>query len=149
MATSSLKAPVTRVMALDYGTQKMGMASGVVLGHVVTPLGILPMQNGTPDWSTLIAQIGEQGVTLVLVGLPLHMDGSESALSLRSRKFARRLLHKLKEQRISIDVALIDERLSSRSAKDRLKAHAKVDAEAAALLIESYWVQPTHVEVLP
>jgi putative Holliday junction resolvase len=85
---------------------------------------------------------------LLLVGLPLNMDNSESELSQRARKFARRL-----EGRYNIDVIMVDERLTSREAKSMLqeeqrparrggKSHdlTKIDHLAAALILQS-WLQ--------
>ena len=69
------------VLALDYGVKKMGMALGNTLTKNARPFDILAMTNGQPDWDNLIGIIDKWDVELVVVGLPLNMDGSSSMLS--------------------------------------------------------------------
>ena len=81
------------IMAFDFGTQKMGMAVGQSMIESASPLALFPMKDGIPDWNQLLKIIKQHQPTLFLVGLPLNMDDTESELSARSRKFARRLRH--------------------------------------------------------
>lgn len=84
-------------------------------------------------------------MNLFLVGLPLNMDDSESELSTRARKFARRLRHQT-----NIETLMVDERLTTREARDELdhyhaQGRAKklaADSIAAALFIESWYRNP-------
>ena len=83
--------------------------------------------------------------TLFLVGLPLNMDDTESELSARSRKFARRLRHQT-----NIETLMVDERLTTREARDELDHYQAqgrgkklaADSIAAALFIESWYRTP-------
>ena len=78
------------IMAFDFGTQKMGMAVGQSLIESASPLALFPMKDGIPNWDELLKIIKQHQPNLFLVGLPLNMDDTESELSTRSRKFARR-----------------------------------------------------------
>jgi putative Holliday junction resolvase len=138
------------IMAFDFGTQKTGVAYGMSLMGTASPLALIVMKDGIPDWSILDKVLAEWQPDACLVGLPLNMDDSESELCLRARKFARRLKHRLNKP-----VWMVDERLTTREARAdvrqistqrRGKAPA-ADSMAAVLLIESWFREP--VGVLP
>ena len=149
-----------RVLALDFGVKKMGVATGagIDLGldpklsgsqepssfALSSPHSVLPMDNGQPNWDQLHALIDQQKPELILVGLPLNMDGTDSHLSKRATKFAKRLRHRLTAAHQPIPVKLIDERLSSAEARSQQKARRDqiIDAFAAQLLIDAYFNQP-------
>ena len=132
--------PPERVLGLDYGTRKIGLASGQVITGGATALPALACRNGTPDWDAIEQAVKEWQPQALVVGLPLNMDDSESELSARARRFARQL-----EGRLGLPVWLVDERLSTREARDRLGERyrggpdPRVDSEAAALVIESFY----------
>ena len=133
------------IMAFDFGTQKMGMAIGQSTIESATPLPLFAMKDGIPDWNQLLKLVREWQPNLFLVGLPLNMDDSESELSARARKFARRLRHQT-----NIETWMVDERLSTRAARDELSHyHAQgrgkklsADSLAATLFIESWYRDP-------
>ena len=133
------------IMAFDFGTQKMGMAVGQALIESATPLALFPMKDGVPQWENLLKIIKQHQPQLFLVGLPLNMDDSESELSTRARKFARRLRHQS-----NIRTLMVDERLTTREARDELDHYQAqgrgkklaADSLAAALLIESWYREP-------
>ena len=133
------------IMAFDFGTQKMGMAVGQSLIESANPLPLFPMKAGIPVWDDLLKIVKQYQPTLFLVGLPLNMDDSESELSARARKFARRLRHQT-----NIETLMVDERLTTREARDELdhyqaQGRAKklsADSIAAALFIESWYRNP-------
>ncbi|WP_151959885.1 Holliday junction resolvase RuvX [Acinetobacter bereziniae] len=133
------------IIAFDFGTQKMGMAVGSSLIESATPLALFPMKDGIPNWDELLKIVKQHQPNLFLVGLPLNMDDSESELSTRARKFARRLRHQT-----NIETVMVDERLSTREARDELEHYqaqgrAKklaADSIAAALFIESWYRNP-------
>ncbi|WP_180168319.1 Holliday junction resolvase RuvX [Acinetobacter sp. YH01003] len=137
------------IMAFDFGTQKMGMAVGQALIESATPLALFPMKDGIPQWENLLKIIKQHQPQLFLVGLPLNMDDSESELSTRARKFARRLRHQS-----NINTLMVDERLTTREARDELdhyKAQGRgkklaADSLAAALLIESWYREPHGIQ---
>ncbi|ATZ65366.1 MULTISPECIES: Holliday junction resolvase RuvX [Acinetobacter] len=133
------------IIAFDFGTQKMGMAVGSSLIESATPLALFPMKDGIPNWDELLKIVKQHQPNLFLVGLPLNMDDSESELSTRARKFARRLRHQT-----NIETVMVDERLTTREARDELEHYqaqgrAKklaADSIAAALFIESWYRNP-------
>lgn len=130
------------IMAFDFGTQKMGIAVGQQLIESSQALVLFPMKDGIPNWENLLKIVKEWQPHLFLVGLPLNMDDSESDLSTRARKFARRLRHQT-----NITTWMIDERLSTREARETLESYQQqgqakrlsADSIAAALLIESWY----------
>ena len=137
------------IMAFDFGTQKMGMAVGKALIESATPLALFPMKDGIPQWENLLKIIKQHQPQLFLVGLPLNMDDSESELSTRARKFARRLRHQS-----NINTLMVDERLTTREARDELDHYQAqgrgkklaADSLAAALLIESWYREPHGIQ---
>lgn len=136
------------LMAFDFGTQKMGIAVGQSLIESSTPLALFPMKDGIPNWDELLKIVKQYQPSLFLVGLPLNMDDSESELSTRARKFARRLRHQT-----NITTWMVDERLTTREARDELshyqaQGRAKklaADSLAAALFIESWYRHPNGI----
>lgn len=143
-----VNAPNT-IMAFDFGTQKMGMAVGQSLIESANPLPLFPMKDGIPNWNELLKIVKNHQPSLFLVGLPLNMDDSESELSTRARKFARRLRHQT-----NIETLMVDERLTTREARDELDHYQaqgrgkklSADSIAAALLIESWYRHPTGLQ---
>ena len=125
------------ILAFDFGTKKIGVASGNALLGTATAQPPLPCgKNGQPNWEQLGALIAEWQPEMLGVGLPLNMDGSESESSARARKFARRL-----HGRFGKPVRMVDERLSTREARQRTGIHhadPKVDSMAAVIIAEGY-----------
>lgn len=130
-----------QLLAFDYGLKNIGVATGQTLTGTATPLAPLKARDGVPQWEQVENLLHEWQPDLVLVGLPLNMDDSESELSARARKFANRL-----RGRFAVAVEMVDERLSSFEAKGEVMArggsrnYAKhpVDSIAARLILETY-----------
>ena len=138
------------LLAFDYGLKQIGVAQGQTLTSSANALSIVRAAKGVPNWGEIESLIQEWNPSLLLVGLPLNMDGSESDLSLRARKFARRL-----QGRFQRDVLMVDERLTSREVKSSLREGAlqtgrrakttdlsKIDHLAAALILQSWLDNP-------
>lgn len=132
------------LLCFDYGTRTIGVAVGQSVTRSATPLNALPARDGIPRWETVQALLEEWQPDLLLVGLPVNMDGTESELSRRARKFANRL-----HGRFGYRVELADERLSSFEARGDIieqsgsrdfKRH-NVDSVAAKFILESWWHQ--------
>ena len=131
-----------RAMAFDYGTRQIGVAVGQTLTGSAEPLTNLRARDGVPDWEQIARLIREWGPNVLVVGLPLNMDGSASDMSERAARFARRL-----NGRFQLPVETVDERLSTFEAKQHLKSHGRtpssyrddpVDSLAAALLLQTW-----------
>ncbi len=131
-----------RLIAFDYGTKNIGVASGQSLTSSANSLVPLKAKDGIPDWTHIEKLLQEWQPDLVLVGLPLNMDGSESELSARARKFANRI-----HGRFGVKVELVDERLSSfeakgeviRSGGSRDYKNNPVDSIAARIILEAWF----------
>ena len=131
-----------RAMAFDYGTRQIGVAVGQTLTGNAEPLTNLRARDGVPDWDQLARLIREWEPSVLVVGLPLNMDGSASDMSERAARFARRL-----NGRFQLPVETVDERLSTFEAKQHLKDQGRtpssyrddpVDSLAAALLLQTW-----------
>jgi len=133
-------APIRIVLAFDYGLKRIGVASGNALLGTANPLPFLKARDGVPDWSRVEALINEWKPDLVLVGNPLNMDDSNSEMSERAARFARRI-----EGRFGVRYALMDERLSSFEARGELLGTrtrpGDVDSLAARLILESWFAE--------
>jgi putative holliday junction resolvase len=130
------------LLGFDYGTKSIGVAVGQSITASASPLIALKAQDGIPNWDEIEKLIKEWQPDLVIVGLPLNMDGTEQDMTQRAKKFANRI-----SGRFGVKVVTQDERLTTADAKERLfelggyKALTKgqVDAVAAVLIIESYF----------
>ena len=131
-----------RAMAFDYGTRQIGVAVGQTLTGSAEPLTNLRARDAVPDWDQLARLIREWEPNVLVVGLPLNMDGSASDMSERAARFARRL-----NGRFQLPVETVDERLSTFEAKQHLKDQGRtpssyrddpVDSLAAALLLQTW-----------
>lgn len=130
------------VLGFDYGTKSIGIAIGQSLTGSANPLQSIKAIDGIPRWEEIGLLIEEWKPDLVVVGLPLNMDGTEQEMTQRAKKFANRI-----NGRFGVKVATQDERLTTADAKARLfemggyKALTKgqVDAMSAVLIIESYF----------
>lgn len=150
----SIRPEQTVLLGLDYGVKKMGMALGNTVTQDARPFDILAMDNGQPtDWDNLLGIIDTWKIGRVVVGLPLNMDGSSSMIAKRAHKFARRLAHRLMEQRIHVPVQLFDERLTSVEAREMAwelglikNERDPIDDISACLLLQSYLANPDHAE---
>lgn len=136
-------------LALDFGVKKMGMALGNNLTQDARPFDVLAMNNGQPDWENLLGIIETWKIGQILVGLPLNMDGTESMITLRAKKFARRLAHRLGERQLKVPVFFYDERLTSKEARMFAWEYGlikqptdPIDDVAACILLNSYYHAP-------
>jgi putative Holliday junction resolvase len=132
-------------MAFDFGLRQIGVAVGNSLLATTQPLAVMRAKEGVPDWQAVAQLIDEWRPDLLVVGDPINMDGSDSELSTRARKFARRL-----HGRLGLPVAMADERLSSFEAKQlsREQGHRgdyrrhPIDSQAAELVLRSWLHSP-------
>ena len=125
------------VLAFDFGTRRIGVAVGNSLTGTARALAPLAARDGVPAWDQVGALVAEWKPVRLLVGLPLNMDDSESEMSARAARFARRL-----EGRFQVPSELVDERLSSFEARGLIAAAgAKTsrDSVAACLILESWF----------
>jgi putative pre-16S rRNA nuclease len=130
-----------RAAAVDLGTVRVGLAVADELGLLAHPRPFLPGSNPRRVLEELARLAEDEGITLFLVGLPLKLDGLEGPPARRARRFAAQL-----RERTRLEVELVDERLSSREARARLRelglsdreARTRIDSAAAAVLLQSW-----------
>ena len=123
------------VMAFDFGMRKIGIAVGQPITATATPITIITATNGIPDWRIIEQLIDEWQPVLLVIGLPLNMDNSESNMSRLARKFARKL-----NGRFNITCEMMDERLTSFEVRSGGKdASRPFDHLSAQLILESYF----------
>jgi putative Holliday junction resolvase len=123
---------VTRVLALDFGEARCGVAVSDPTGTVVTPIGAIERPDTRRGLGRLAATVREREVERVVVGLPLSLSGEEGPQAARTREFAERLA-----DRLEVPVVLHDERLTTAQAA-RSGGSADEDSRAAAHLLEAY-----------
>ncbi|ATO34838.1 Putative Holliday junction resolvase YqgF [Dickeya dianthicola RNS04.9] len=132
------------MLAFDFGTRSIGVAIGQEITGTARPLTSLKAQDGVPDWQKVEKLLNEWLPALIIVGLPLNMDGTEQPLTARARKFAQRL-----HGRFGVKVDLHDERLSTVEARAdlferggfRALDKGSVDAASAVIILESWFEQ--------
>jgi putative Holliday junction resolvase len=132
------------VLAFDFGTRRVGVAVGEVMLGIARPLTTIAAEANEARFAAIGKLIAEWQPGTLLVGLPLSLDGEATEMTDRCRRFARQL-----EARYRLPVTLVDERLSSTSADERLRGQgrdwrqrkAAVDAEAAAIILQSHFDQ--------
>ncbi len=130
-----------RILALDHGTKRIGVAVSDELKMIAQPLTYLPAEPFAEFLTQLKKLLLEKEVELVLVGLPRNMDGSYGPAALKVQDFVAAL-----KSAITVPVQTWDERLTSVMANRfliqgqvrREKRKQKVDQTAAALLLQSY-----------
>ena len=130
--------PQVTILAFDFGTHKIGMAVGQSLTQTSTPLPELTARDGKPDWHKVETTIQQWQPDAFVVGVPIHMDGTEFELTQRAKKFGKRL-----HGRFGKPCFEMDERLSSFEARERAREskqkQALVDSVAASLILQSWF----------
>lgn len=127
------------IMGFDFGTKKIGVAIGQMVTATATPLSIIRVEKGVPNWCMLEKLIRQWKPERLVVGLPLNMDDSHSNMSRRALKFSSEL-----ENRFGIAVSNVDERLSTFEARQLYKngrtesSQEELDDKVAALILESW-----------
>jgi putative holliday junction resolvase len=137
------------ILAFDFGTRRIGVASGDTLTRTARALTTL---DAAASWPSIDALVREYTPSQFVVGLPLNMDGSPTVHTDAARAFADQL-----RVRYSAPVTLVDERLSSKEAEAQLRearasglkkrrtVHADIDAVAARILLEQ-WLRQVQKE---
>lgn len=130
------------IIAFDFGVKSIGCAVGQSITGTAQGLPAFKAQDGIPNWDAIGALLAEWKPDLLVVGLPLNMDGTEQPLTQRARKFANRL-----NGRFNLPVQLQDERLTTVEARSEIFSRGgfkalkkdKVDSISACLILESWF----------
>ncbi|MCX6372009.1 MAG: Holliday junction resolvase RuvX [Actinobacteria bacterium] len=119
-------------MALDHGSVRTGVAISDKTATLARPLSVLDRVETDAGFAVLLGLIRSEAPGVIVVGLPVSLDGREHAQALRARAFAARLA-----VAVDLPVELHDERFTTRLA-DQRGGRAPRDARAAATLLEDY-----------
>ena len=130
-----------RILALDHGAKRMGVALSDELKMIASPLEFIPAEPFTEFLARLQHLVREKEVELILVGLPRNMDGTYGPATEKVRKFVAQL-----QTTLTVPIRTWDERLTSAQANRLLiqggvrreDRKQKVDAMAAAILLQSF-----------
>jgi putative pre-16S rRNA nuclease len=135
-----------RVLGIDFGDRRIGLAMSDTSGTLATPVRTLERRGVDVDLVTLVVdaiqEMGrEEPIDRLVVGLPRHLDGRDSDQTPRVRAFAAAL-----GSRSGLPIELQDERLTSREAEERLarrekdwrKRKVRIDAAAAAIVLQDW-----------
>ena len=128
----------TRILALDYGRRRIGLAISDELGLIAQPLPALLRKNRREDLARLREIANANSVARILVGLPLHLSGRRGEMAEEASRFAGRLAKEL-----GLPVEQLDERLTSWEAEQLAKEtprakNADLDSISAAILLREY-----------
>jgi putative holliday junction resolvase len=129
-----------RLMALDLGTKTIGIATSDLTRQIATPRETIARRKLSVDAVRLKEIVAAENIGLIVLGLPLNMDGSEGPRAQSTRSFARNLV-----PLISLPVIFWDERLSTAAVNrvmidadmTRAKRADRVDMMAAAYILQS------------
>ncbi len=155
LRASSLPAVSTApgvILAIDYGKKRLGLALSDEHGVTSRPYATWTRINRRRDLARLRELVRQQGIRRIVVGLPLHLDGTPSEMSEEAKSFAARV-----EKALGLPVEMMDERLSSWEAHETLaavssgtrarrnssgsaeaKKHPPLDDIAAAIILRDY-----------
>jgi putative Holliday junction resolvase len=120
------------------------VAAGQTVTGTATALPVIRAKDGDPDWQQLETLVAQWKPDAFVIGMPYNMDGSENDMTAKALTFAKKI-----EEKFSRPCHLMDERLSTREAKDLSRANAeaggrkfddktRVDSFAAQLILESW-----------
>jgi putative Holliday junction resolvase len=130
-----------KILAIDYGQARVGLAVSVAGSSVAFPLCTISWQTRDDLFAKLLAVIEEHGPSRIVLGYPARAGGDEGLTGRQVRKFAARL-----GRRTTVPICYVDEAHSTEEAAERLReaGHtgkellARVDAMAAAVILERY-----------
>jgi putative pre-16S rRNA nuclease len=140
----SLHFTAMRVLGVDFGSKRIGLAVSDENGEFAFPAGTLMSRGRKKDLAALRTMIAERQVGAVVVGLPIHMDGRRGSEAERALAFAKEL-----SVSAGIPVDTLDERWTSREAERSMQGISKkrrrnlrdagaVDEAAASIILRTY-----------
>lgn len=135
---------MSRVLAIDYGERRIGLALSDPTRVLASPLPTLTRRAGKrPPFAALLRIIAEEDVTQLVLGLPLTLEGTENDWTREVRAFGERLA-----ERAGLPVAWVDERMTSVRAERAVRSiglpkrererKERVDAAAAVLILQAF-----------
>jgi len=137
--------PDATLLAFDFGARRIGVAVGTTRLRTARPLTTIDTERNDQRFAAIAALIAEWQPDRLVVGLPLHADGTPHEMTARARRFAHQL-----EGRTGLPVVQVDERHTTELARSALQAggrggrehRALRDAVAAQLILQAYLDTP-------
>ena len=141
-----------RILAIDYGSQRIGLALSDPTGTLARPLPFIPAIADAKLAREIAALAVKEQAGLLLLGLPRNMDGTSGEAALKVQAFAVHL-----EKAASVPIKLIDERLTTvqasrqlqESGKNTRKQRGQIDSESACVLLQAYLDSQASFPLLP
>ncbi|HSR29433.1 MAG TPA: Holliday junction resolvase RuvX [Anaerolineae bacterium] len=135
-----------KLLALDVGDRRVGVAVSDANGLVASPLTVLRRASKAEDFARIARLAREQGVTGLVIGHPLNADGSAGPQARRVERYAAALAETLQSEGLELVVLLRDEFMSTMRAQEimittgrkRKDRQARIDAVAAAVILQDY-----------
>ena len=124
---------VSIVLGFDYGTKRIGVAVGNSLTKSAQALEVISNTNSEQTWQQIAQLIQEWQPNFLIVGLPMHPDGAEHAMTAKAKRFGRQL-----EGRFTKSIHYVDERYSSVLLEQDPQYHGAIDSHSAAMLVEQF-----------
>ncbi len=130
-----------RILCLDPGRKRIGLALSDETELIATPLGVIQVRSPEQVYNEVARLVKQHQAGKVVIGLPLQLNGQEGIEAERARTFAAEL-----QKYLTVPIAFMDERLTSVAAERLLleagqrrdKRRANIDATAAALILQTY-----------
>ena len=120
------------IFAFDFGVKRIGVAMGNTLIRQATPVKVITAIDNATRFAAIQTLLDQWQPTLLVVGLPMHPDGTPHDMTARARKFANQL-----HGRFNLPVELVDERYSS--AVISARRGEVIDDRAAAIILQQYF----------
>lgn len=135
-----------RIMALDVGDRRVGIAISDETQTLARSLTVLHRRSKAQDFETLAGLVREHVVTAIVIGLPLSPEGNEGQQARRIRRYAAALTEALAAQGLDVPLIFHDESLSTvtaaqvliASGRTRRHRRRRIDATAAAVILQDY-----------
>lgn len=132
-----------KALGIDFGLKRVGLALMDEVALLAYPVDAIKRSSRQQLFDDLLEIMDKESVTKVAVGLPLGMNGQDTETTRQVRNFAEGLMRRVGE---SITVELVDERLTSMEAEERLretgvkskKMKGKLDSQAAVIILETW-----------
>jgi putative Holliday junction resolvase len=128
-----------RIMALDMGERRTGVALSDVMGWLATPLTVLQYNSREQEFAAIEELVRKHEVQQVVLGYPLSLDGSIGPQAQRVQRYADKL-----RARVSVPIVLWEEQFSTAQAEQLIHQtgqrvrRERIDAAAAAVILQSY-----------
>ena len=134
------------LLAFDFGKKRIGVAVGQTVTQSARPLITIAAKDGVPEWQTVTDLIKKWRPEALVVGIPLNMDASEQPISQDARLFAKNL-----KDQYNLPVFEMDERLTTKDARERLFTEGgfkalqsgQVDQVAAQIILQNWFAENT------